>query len=409
MPVTASLTLNGTIEEIKTFLGTPSAGTGTAPTPAPPTPTPTPTPAPTPAPPVAGNQKTVQVGPTRQFAEPADAAASLAAGGTLVLDDGVYRKAFHIENEGVTIKSASGNPFKCYFDGQGGQGGGHMMAWQKGMLHASRSITVDGVGFRNCGGAGSDDNHSNEAGIWLGDSAAATPPNTGKWQATVRRCAFDNCGNGVFTSSEPNLTVVEIECIFGYIAPNGMNAYAAGKGAHPAHDNYLECDNVDVSGSYFYGSVGHNVKLRSAAWNVHDNPVMTQDGGRVLDAADGGKGAFTGNTVFTRTDRQAQVVAGVAGRFGNANMIGYALESQSKGVADLAMTKNTLHISRLNSVIAAAAGTRIVADASNVAKFYGQGSLVLQGNVSGGLSGGSAPPGAPPAPALPPPPAWATP
>lgn len=360
---------------------------------------------PTPPAPPAGQQQTVQVGPTRAFVEPADAVDSVAPGGTMVLDDGVYTKAFHCGG-GITIKSASGNPFKCYFDGRGGNGGGHRMAWGKGMIHCDGSAgnaTFDGIGFRNCGSPASGDNYSNEAALWFGDSDGSYD-----FKMTVRRCSFDGGANGVFTSGDSRLTVIETECIFGFIAPTGQNAYANGSGGHPAHDNYLECGTVEVSGCYFYGSIGHNVKLRTAKWNVHDNPCMMQDGGRAVDAADGGTGNISGNTFWTRTDRQGLMVGNAGGRYGNSNMIGYALESASQGAADLPITNNTLHITRNNSTIAVQGGVRGQAK-GNTVNCYGSGSLQVQGTVIG-LDGVSAPPGAPAtAPAWPKPPSWATP
>src|SRR4051812_38239781 len=56
----------------------------------------------------------VWCGPSKPIKEPADAIGSVPLGGTLVLEDARYLKAFHVENEGITIRSASGNPFKCY-------------------------------------------------------------------------------------------------------------------------------------------------------------------------------------------------------------------------------------------------------------------------------------------------------
>jgi hypothetical protein len=71
----------------------------------------------------------------------------------------------------------------------------------------------------------------------------------------------------------------------------------------------------------------------------------------------------------------------------------------------LSMSGNTLHVSRYGSTIWASAGT--INSSGDTVNYYGEGSLVLQGNVQG-LSQGSAPPGSPPAPALPMPPAWAS-
>jgi hypothetical protein len=297
----------------------------------------------------------------------------------------------------MTIRSASGNPYKCIFDGQGGYGGGHRLAWGKGMIHSSRGITLIGLGFRSCGSPASGTMYSNEGGVWIGDSDGTTPETV-----TVQRCAFDNNANGIFTAYDKNLTLRVVECLYGYIASNGHNAASEGRGGGPAHDNYVGVGKIEVTGSMFWGCCGgHNVKSRSAETNVHDNPCMTQDGGRVFEQPDGGKGTFKNNVVHTRTDRTTSPPAGT---YGNANMIAYCSEGSGQGTPGMAMTGNTLHISRLNSTIWAAAGA--IVSSGDTVHYYDSGSLQLQGNVQG-LSQGSAPPGAPHAPALPKPPAWA--
>jgi hypothetical protein len=326
--------------------------------------------------------------------EPADVVGNVPPGGTLVVEDGRYLKPFHLETEGIVIRSASGNPFACYFDGQGGAGGDHNLAWSKGMIHSNRSISVYGIGFRNCGSPASGTNYSNEAGAWIGDTSEAP----GIVSARVQRCAFDNCGNGVFAPHEANVHLIVTECLFGYLQPNGQNAALNGQGG-PAHDNYVAASEVEVSHCYFWGCAGHNVKSRSASTWVHDNPCMVQDGGRAFEAPDGGEARFENNTVHTRTDRPP-------GTYNNSNMLAYCSESQSQGAGTLTMARNTLHISRMNSTIWAAAGT--IASSGDTVHYYGPGSLQLQGNVTG-LEPGSAPPNAPSAPALPQPPDWAKP
>jgi hypothetical protein len=322
--------------------------------------------------------------------EPADVLGEVPPGGTLVVEDGTYYRTFHTENQGIVIRSASGNPYHCVFDGRGGEGGGHPLEWHKGMIHANRSTTVIGIGFRNCGSPASGSDYSNEAGIWIGDVGGAEA------KVLVQRCAFDGNANGIFCAHEDNTEVRIAESLFGYLAPNGQNASLNGQGG-AAHDNYVAAGVVEVSHSYFWGCAGgHNVKSRSPRTSVHDNACMTQDGGRVFEAPDGGEASFARNTVFTRTDRQ-----GVS--YGNANMLAYCSENQNNGAGTLQMSDNVLHVSRMNSVIWAAAGS-IRASGDSV-HCYGDGSLKLEGNVSG-IQGvppsGSAPP-------LPAPPDWARP
>jgi hypothetical protein len=340
----------------------------------------------------------VLVGPSRDFKEPADAYAAVPVGGIMEVDDGTYTKPFHAENEGMTIRSASGNPYRCVFDGQGGYGGGHRLAWGKGMIHTNKTTTFIGLGFRNCGSPASGTTYSNEGGIWIGDSDGTTPGTI-----TVQRCAFDNNANGVFAAYDANLKIRVIESLYGYLAANGHNAASTGQGGGPAHDNYLGVGEVEVTGSMFWGCCGgHNVKSRAPKTSVHDNPCMTQDGGRVFEQPDGGAGEFKHNVVHTRIDRINEPPAGT---YGNSNMIAYCSESSSQGTPGLTMTGNTLHISRLNSTIWANAGT-ITSTDDTVHYYAPDGSLQLVGNVQG-LSQASAPPGAPSAPPLPVPPSWA--
>lgn len=326
--------------------------------------------------------------------EPATVLGQVPPGGTLVIEDGCYYQPLPTDNDGITIRSASGNPYACYFDGRGGHGGGHDMAWGKGMIYAYRSMTVLGIGLRNCGSPASGTGYSNEGGVWIGDTDYANVESVSVW---VQRCALDNCGNGVFAAGEPRISVRVAECIFGYIAPNGQNASLT-SGGGPAHDNYLQCGQVEVSHSYFYGCAnGHNVKSRAAVSDVYDNPCMVQDGGRVFEAADGGEAAFERNTVYTRTDRQGA-------HYGNSNMLAYCSEGQGNGAGTMSMAGNTLHVSRSGSTIWAAAGA--IQAFGDAVHCYGDGTLRLEGNVQG-IEGTE--PGSGSAPSLPQPPSWARP
>lgn len=356
---------------------------------APPDTTPPPDTEPPPIDPVPADA--IWCGTGRPIFEPADAIGSVPAGGTLVVEDGRYTKCFFADKEDLTIRSASGNPFKCYFDGQGGYGGGHKLTWGKGFIHVSKSSTFIGLGFRNCGSPQSGTNYSNEAGLWIGDTQG-TP-----CVVAAQRCSYDNCGNGNFCAGEGNIAVYVAECLFGYLSPNGQNA-SLSSGGGPAHDNYLAAGTVEVSHSYFYGCAnGHNIKSRSPDSCVHDNPCMCQDGGRAFESSDGGNATFTHNVVFTRTDRSGKW-------HGNANMLAYCAESQGNGAETMTMGGNVLHVSRANSTIWAGAGA--IASSGDTVRYYAGGSLQTQGNVTG-LEQGSAPPGAPAAPAMPAPPAWA--
>lgn len=354
---------------------------------------------------ISSSQLFIAVGPTRAIKEPADALQYLAPGGMITCDDATYLKPFHNTVPGLVIASASGFPRRCVFDGQRGHGGGHNMAYRKGFIHSGLPVAIKRIGFVRCGGIAGTDEYSNEAAIWLGDSGGDSPtPTDQHWSVSVVECTFDDCGDGIFTSTEPGLDLTVTGNIFGVVSPNGMNAAAAGLGPHPAHDIYFEGGSIDVGFNMFFGSVGHNVKTRSARAIIHDNPLMCQDGGRVLDAAEGGIVAFLDNKVWTRTDRQGISIGTNTGAFGNSNLLAYAGENINHGTPGLTMGGNTFNVSRPGSTIMAGFGSTITSTNDTVA-FFGQGSLVAQGNVVG-LAVGSAPPGAGNPPPLPTPPAW---
>lgn len=344
-----------------------------------------------------GGQSVIKVGSQREIKEPADALPYLPPNGTVILDDGVYLKPFVNTVPGLLIQSASGMPRLCRFDGRGGHGGGHDLAGGKGMIVSGLPMTVEGIGFVRCGSTMSTDTYSSEAAIWLGDSGA-----TATWAVKITECTFDDCGNGIFAAEEPYLTLMQTGSVFGYAKPNGMNAAAAGLGTHSAHDIYSAAGDNEISGSYFYGAVGHCVKTRSARTHVVDNVLMCQDGGRVLDAADGGFVTFAGNHVFTRTDRQGQAVGQNTGAFGNANLLGYALETGNQGIPGAVLSGNTFNVSRAGSTIAAGNNGSITSTGDAVNRI-GMGSLVTQGSVIGlppMIAVASSPP-------LPVPPSWA--
>jgi hypothetical protein len=341
-----------------------------------------------------GDRPVIRVGPGEAFSEPADAIGSVPPGGILELADGRYAKPVRCQNEGILVRSASGNPYRCWLDGGGGEGGGHPLSGHKGMFYASKSFRIEGVGFRNCGSPDSGPDYSNEAAIWIGDIGGA------QVKGEIHRCAIDNGAMGVFCAVEPTIDVVITETLYGYLGPNGQNAsLTTGTGA--AHDNYLQGNSAEISGCYFWGTYGgHNVKSRMPTTDCHDNPCMTQDGGRVFEAPDGGEASFDRNVVYTRTDRAGQPPPSA---YGNANMLAYCSESTKNGASMLTMSGNTLHVSRSGSTIWAGSGS--IQASGDTVRCYGEGSLKLEGNIHGIQS----PPPSGTAPSLPNPPAWAQP
>lgn len=354
-------------------------------------------------PPPTGQVAALTVGPGQAIAEPADALGNMAPGGVMTVVAGTYRKTFASGVDNLTIKCAE--PMKCIMDGQGGYGLGHRMAWGKAcMLTQNASLTVVGFKFINCGSPQSGNNYSNEAAIYLDDGGDGKPHTL-----LVQHSSFDNNANGLFAANELGTVVVDSN-VFGFKAPNGMNGAANGTANGPAHDMYLAAKSVEVKGNYFYGSAAHNVKTRTAQTIVHDNPVMTMDGGRVVDLSNGGALTFANNGVWSRDDTTfpaRTLQSGLkAGLFGNSNLLGVGTENVNDGVPSGAITGSTFNLARTNSTFWVNAGA--LTSSGNTVKLFGQGGIQVQGNLTGDLGAASALPNAPahgPVPPFPPP-AW---
>jgi hypothetical protein len=396
-PITVQQTTSGTTAAAPATTTAPATATAptTATTPTATAPATTTTPAP-----VAGQVAAITVGPGQAIAEPADALASIAPGGTITMLPGTYRKTLANSTANVTLRCQVS--MKCVIDGQGGFGAGHRMAWGKACVLTTVTMTLDGIKFVNCGSPASGGNYSNEAAVYLDDDGTGTPNRV----LTVRHCSFDNNANGIFANNAGGTVLVD-ESVFGFAAPNGMNGATNGTANGPAHDLYLHVAHVEVRGSYFYGSAAHNIKTRSPDTNAHDNPVLTSDGGRVVDLSDGGKLTFANNGVWTRDDTifpKRTIQSGLRdGLWGNSNLLGVGTENLNAGAPSGALTGNTFNIGRQNSTFWVNAGS--LTASGNKVGLFGSGSIQVQGNLTGDISGASAPPGAAahaPAPPLPP-------
>ncbi len=253
----------------------------------------------------------LRVGANQQFGEVADAAAWANPGATILVDDGAYYAPFHTAVPNLTIRSVSGNPYKCYLDGEGGNGGGKRLAYGKGMIHCGDATSIAGVGFQRCGGVnGVINQDSSEAGVY-GEGF----PVLGTLALT--RCSFDNCGNGVFIPQiQSNIKYVETECVFAYLGPNSQsNPLDAG----PSHDRYITPASVVIDGSYSYGNTnGHAIKCEALTLTVKNCPWIAAWGGRAIEPAYGGAATVTNSTLISRNDNLP------SGKSAVGNFLGYA-------------------------------------------------------------------------------------
>ena len=242
----------------------------------------------------------LRVGALQQFGEIYDATVWANPGATILVDDGIYYHPTHHAVPNLTIRSVSGNPYRCYMDGEGGNGGGKRLAYGKAMLHCGDITTVIGMGFRRCGSILSALNqYSNESGIYAEDW-----PTLG--DLTLTRCAFDDNGDGVFIPHGPNrepsanIRYVETECIFaGLVSNSHSNPLDSG----PSHDRYITPVHCSITGSYMYGNDnGHSIKCGAPVTVVADCPWIASWGGRAVETPYGGTATITNCTLISRGD-----------------------------------------------------------------------------------------------------------
>jgi hypothetical protein len=249
--------------------------------------------------PAATNSFFIQVGPTRQFKDPAAAILALAPGGTMVIDDGRYMTPFDIPPElaGITIKSATIG--KAVLDGQGGAGAGHRLAWGKGVIHCrAPNVTFIGLSFVNGGGA--DKKADGEAGLYIGNP----PPGL----TLVQKCSFDGCENGVFVADGPddlghNVKIAFEDCEFGKTASNGVSQDGL------AHDVYLRGLEGTITRSTFFGNRwGNLIKSYLRDLKVSDS-WFSAGAGRFLDLNHGGKLLVTNSHVQQEAGASNQLIS----------------------------------------------------------------------------------------------------
>jgi hypothetical protein len=303
-------------------------------------PSPSSTPSRSPAAPSASSSpatglRSVTVGPGQTFTEPADAIASLASGFNMTVLAGTYYKPFDIPNtlRGWTINGAGGG--RTIFDGQGGVGAGHRLAWGKGFVHTQSPGTLSNIVFQNAGGA--DGSGDGEAAVYAElFSSAGT--------LTINRCLFQNNENGIFVpaggSGKPGAGIAVVVTNSDFIA-NGQSKDGQ------SHDLYVQGDSYTESNCNHYGNpYGNNIKVRSPVLSVTGGYHANTAGSRWIDFPNGGTATVNGGT-FT-----------IPSTSGGGNVIGYAEENQNNGVTGgMAFSGSAkLYIGRYNTQINVATG-----------------------------------------------------
>jgi len=248
----------------------------------------------------------------------------------MIIDDGVYQVAFNVPDNvaGFTIKSASGNPYACVLDGQGGVDNGHRLAQGKGIIRVTSPGTIQGIGFINGGGGSSD----GEAGVYAELFATEGTLN-------IINCAFDGNENGIFSpsalsSSSPgyNINIVLNGCVFGYKVGNGGNDGGS-------HNFYINCKSLtSYNCTHLPTRNGNNVKSRALTINIFD--LYNKHGpGRCFDIPSAGKLTIRGG-IYTSSGSNAA-----------SNFMAYANENQDNGVFPPVLDSMSVYGARANDAI----------------------------------------------------------
>ena len=185
----------------------------------------------------------------------------LVAGGMINLGAGTQQGHLHVPVEVTPITFVGQGMRKTILDGQGGIGAGHRLSFGKGIIHVAGTVTLQGLGFINGGGA--DGVSDGECGVYAEGASGVL---------TVVLCAFDGCEDGVFAPPGNLMTYILDRCVFGRTAANGL---ADGR----SHDTYVGAENFVIKGSVFCGtSNGNTIKSRSPKVDVTDSFVARSNG-----------------------------------------------------------------------------------------------------------------------------------
>lgn len=209
-------------------------------------------------------------------------------GQLVLLSPGEKLGSQHLESVGAILRGAGMR--RTIIDGQGGVDFGQRLAWGKGIIHTTRSLSLQHLGFRNAGTLGAGQGNSDgEAALYI---EGAEPISV-----TAFSCAFDGCENGVFapsyaTPQGKTLNIIIHSCVFGREAANGLNDGRS-------HDVYLGGERVYIASSIFCGtSRGNTIKVRGKEL-ILENSYIGRRNGRWIDCPGNTKVTSSGCTFVT--------------------------------------------------------------------------------------------------------------
>ena len=216
-----------------------------------------------------------------------------AAGKTDTIPAGTWTNHLDIPPEAHDYTIQGAGRLVTLLDGQGGAGSGHRLSFGKGIIHTRAANTViQDVGFINGGGA--DNVSDGEAGFYAGDGQTGL--------ATLRRCDFSRCEDGIFTQAGSGDLLIDA-CSFGTTGPNGLSDGRS-------HDNYVNGASVSIVNSFYVGnSEGNEIKTRSRKLLVKGTYVGRVNG-RWIDMP-GGTDATSSNNVYVTLGTNSQNAFGL--------------------------------------------------------------------------------------------------
>lgn len=296
----------------------------------------------------------IQVGPTRKYKVPSQAARVALDGSVIEIDAGSYPGDVAVWTQSnLTIRAVGG---RAHIDAQGNNAGGKAIWVIRG-----GNVTVDGIELSGCQVP-----DRNGAGIRL------EGPNF-----TLRNSYIHDNQMGILTDSDPRSDILIENSEF---ANNTVDYEATGSLGHNIYIGKVR--SFTLRGSYVHGaSYGHNVKSRAANNYVMYNRIMdgAANSSYLIDLSEGGNAYVIGNLLH-----QSKVTD-------NSTMIGYATEGgRDNASAEVYVVNNTAVSDYEWGILVRNHSGSVVGAYNNV--FVGgqtmvEGPSLLQGNVVGPHAG----------------------
>ncbi|MDQ1267154.1 MAG: type sorting protein [Bacteroidota bacterium] len=243
----------------------------------------------------------LQVGPTRQYQKPSEAAKAVADGDTVEIDAGVYAKDACVWNKNNLLFRGIGGMAHLKAEGAYSQG---KAIW----VIQGTNTTVEYIEFSECAVP-----DNNGAGIRQEGAGLI-----------LRRCYFHDNENGVLAGANSESDFLFEFCEFNH------NGYGDGY-THNMYIGHIRSFTLQFCYSH-HANVGHNVKSRADHNYILYNRIMDEDNGNssfLIDLPNGGYSYIIGNLLMQ------------GARAENKTLINYGAEGLTNVFAGLYVVNNT--------------------------------------------------------------------